>query len=179
MKHLYQTPKKNYSVFIKHATITVAIISLAFHSFSQNTLQTSSRASYAVNDNSSYPLSFIATLKNFKVVLNWGLATDKNTSHFIIQRSSDGNSFDDAAVIFTDVENAKENYRYADNISSIDTGMLYYRLKIVGLNGKTEYSKIEIIKVDKKMEAEIAANDLNTPNDTVIIKYGAASTTKQ
>jgi hypothetical protein len=177
MKHLYQTRnKKNYFSFIKFAAITAAIISLSFNSFSQ----TSNTAAISTVKDASYPLSFIATLKNsFKVVLNWNLAAEKNTSHFVIQRSSDGYDFDDAAVIFTDNDNIKENYRFADNISLIDSGILYYRLKIVGLDGKSEYSKIETIQVEKKTETGIAVNEANPSSDIVTIKYPATNKSKQ
>lgn len=180
MKHLYQTRnKKNYFSFIKHAAITAVIISLSFNSFSQN----NNDAGISTVKEISYPISFIATLKNsFKVVLNWNIAEGKNTSHFVIQRSTDGYDFDDAAVLFTDNDAnvVKQNFRYADNISSIDTGTLYYRLKIVSLNGKTEYSKTEAVKVEKKIETEIASTETHTSNTgTVIINYPANTAAKQ
>lgn len=179
MKHLYQTRnKKNYFSF-KCAVVTAVIISLSFNSFSQ----TNNVAETGLVKEASYPMTFIATLKNsFKVVLNWNTSKGKSTSHFVIQKSTDGYDFDDAAVLFTDDETnvVKQNFRYADNISSIDSGTVYYRLKIVGLNGKSEYSKIEAVKVEKKIETEVASNDAKNSNTgTVIINYPANTAAAQ
>jgi hypothetical protein len=172
MKHLYQTLKKNYFSFAKRAAITVAIIALAFTSFSQNL-----QPNVPAKDTSRCLLSFNIVLKSgFKVVMNWTVSGEKRTSHFIIQRSTDGNDFNDAAVFFTNNDNndIKQYYRYADNVSSMDSGFLYYRLKTVSLDGNSEYSKVETVRIEKKMEAGIADNDSNQASDIVTIKYPAS-----
>jgi hypothetical protein len=50
----------------------------------------------------------------------------------------------------------------------------------VSLNGKSEYSKIEAVKVEKKIGTEVASNDAHTSNTgTVIINYPANTAAKQ
>jgi hypothetical protein len=169
MKYLYQTlNKKAIFGFIKQAALSTLMLLLGFASFSQSAFQSSVQPVPAIQDRADFHISFYATLKNdAKVVLNWVISNDKPASHFIIQRSSDGNDFSDAAVLFTDNTTlSKKYYRYADNISDVDSGLLYYRIKTVGLDGKTDYSKVKTVRVEKKIEEQsITINTINRESD--------------
>ncbi len=87
------------------------------------------------------PVEFI----DIKVVRNqilWRTAQEVNNSHFEIQKSTDGVSFD----IIGSVEgkgNTKEitSYSFEDKSPSV-TGVDYYRLKQYDFNGEFQYSKI-------------------------------------
>ncbi len=95
-------------------------------------------------------LSFNAALDNSsKVTLDWVTTAEINASHFVVQRSTDGNDFDDEAVIFTDDQNSyvKKQYDYADNISSVNSSLVYYRLKMVDKDGKFMYSEVAVIRL--------------------------------
>jgi hypothetical protein len=98
-------------------------------------------------------LSFNAALNNnAKVQLDWITSSEKEASHFVVQRSVDGNDFDDEAVIFTEEGNTnlKREYNYADNISSVNSSLVYYRLKMVDMDGKYNYSEVEVIRLGKQ-----------------------------
>jgi len=100
----------------------------------------------------SLPLTltdFTAKLENpKKVMLNWSTEMEINTSHFVIQRSTDGTSFDDAGILFTTSNSeVKKSYSFADNISGLSAGLVYYRLKIVDLDAKYSYSDIVIVRL--------------------------------
>jgi len=93
-------------------------------------------------------VAFTAQLQNNNVLLNWTTAMETNTSHFTIERSMDGVSFDDAAIVFTDENGSiKKNYSFTDNISKINTRLIYYRLKMVDLDAKYSYSKIVLVRL--------------------------------
>ncbi len=95
----------------------------------------------------SLPVSlvlFTATRQNNEAVLQWETAQEQNSSSFIIERSSDGNSFgaigNTAAAgnsatprdySFTDLEPGKNNN--------------YYRLKQTDLDGNFTYSLIRLL----------------------------------
>ena len=87
-----------------------------------------------------------------KVVISWITAPDKNTSHFIMQRSTDGKTFDDAALLFIAEgnEQASMEYRYADHILPAENAsVIYYRLKMVDNKGIACFSPAIPVHTDK------------------------------
>ncbi len=116
---------------------------------------------YSAGVISSLPVtltSFTAQLNNTndKVNLNWVTTTEINASHFTVQRSFDGTDYDDAAIIFSEEGNTnlKRIYNYSDNISSIKNDLIYYRLKMVDMDGKFTYSEVEVIRMVKDEQAD-------------------------
>ena len=101
-------------------------------------------------------VSFTATLNKSKVDLKWTTATEINVSHFIVERSTDGTHYSDAGMVFA-YGNTVENSDYAlsDNISNLQSGVFYYRLRSVDIDGKSEYSGIRIIQISKQFENTI------------------------
>jgi len=175
MKYLYQTLNKKTIVgFTKGLAIGIPFFLLSLASFSQTGVQTDNPVFPAGQDSAGYPLSFYATVKNdAKVVLNWVVAGERPASHFIIQRSADGNDFSDAAVLFTDNNlHPKKFYRYADNISPLDSGVVYYRIKTVGLDGKIVYSGVKMVRIEKKIEGQIVNSpEMNPEKDMLATGY--------
>jgi hypothetical protein len=94
--------------------------------------------------------SFNATLSNGnnKALLNWATSSEVNASHFVIQRSADATNYDDIAMVFAQEGNSNSlrQYSYSDNIGSLKSPLIYYRLKIVDIDGNFKYSDVEIIK---------------------------------
>ena len=102
---------------------------------------------------------FTAKLSNdSKVILKWSKTDSSGTSHFVVQRSLDGVSYDDIAVIFVPEDNINsiKRYSYADKISSLSNKLVYYRLKIADANGKYKYSDIVIISLENPEEGQLA-----------------------
>lgn len=100
--------------------------------------------------------SFTATLNNKTTDLKWTTATEMNVSHFVVERSTDGTHFSDAGTVFAygNSTDAK-NYAFPDNISSIQSNVLYYRLRMVDVDGKSEYSETRIIRIAGKSETNV------------------------
>lgn len=100
-------------------------------------------------------ISFNAILNNSskKVDLTWVTEVEKNASHFVIERSTDGENYSDAGVMFA-YGNSTDNktYRFSDNISSITAGVIYYRLRTVDIDGKFDYSTTRLIRITKQNE---------------------------
>ena len=103
--------------------------------------------------NTVKPVSFTAVVNNTntnRVDLKWSTETETNLSHFIVERSMDGTNFSDAALVFAyGNTNAKSDYAFADNISKIKSGVMYYRVSAVGSDGKTQSSDIMVIRTNK------------------------------
>ncbi|TMI71920.1 MAG: T9SS type A sorting domain-containing protein [Bacteroidetes bacterium] len=99
-------------------------------------------------------VSFTATLNNNnKVDLNWVTASEINVSHFDVERSTDGVNFNQVAMVFA-YGNTTENKTYSivNDISDVKTGIVYYRLRSVDIDGKSLYSQIRIIRPGKQSD---------------------------
>jgi hypothetical protein len=105
---------------------------------------------------------FTAMLNNNKADLKWTTSTEINVSHFVIEKSFDGKNFNDAGMMFAyGNTSAKANYTYSDNVSG-QTGVIYYRLRSVDIDGKGQYSDTRVIRIGKQSENAISI--LTYPN---------------
>lgn len=117
-------------------------------------------ATASVVDPSCYLLSPLPViLKNFEahlisddeVALNWSTSTELNTSHFEVERSKDGVSFD-----YLTETNASGNSIIPQYYTIYDDeplgGQSYYRLKILDHDGSFEYSEIRTVRIMSKLE---------------------------
>ncbi len=99
------------------------------------------------------PTSFTAavnTNNNNKVDLKWSTETETDLSHFIVERSVDGINFSDAALVFAyGNTTAKSDYSFADNISKLLSGAVYYRIISISTDGRNLSSDVRIIKMNK------------------------------
>lgn len=97
-------------------------------------------------------ISFTANLERnqSKVNLNWHTATEINTSHFVVERSTDGITFTDAGTVLASGSAVEKKYQHTDYINSLTAAVIYYRLRQVDIDGKAEYSGIRVVKIDKQ-----------------------------
>jgi Secretion system C-terminal sorting domain len=90
-------------------------------------------------------LSFIAKKNTSNVQLNWESANEVNVSHYNVQQSDDGKNF----AFFTKVK-AKGASTYQTVDDNPSAGVNYYRLEMVDMDGKKQYSKIVNVTFDTK-----------------------------
>lgn len=94
--------------------------------------------------------SFSAAYVSNKVSLKWATATELNTDHFEIERSSDAKKFSLVNTVkASGTTSSQVAYSYNDNIGSL-TGTIYYRLKSVDKSGVFNYSNIKSVQVISK-----------------------------
>jgi hypothetical protein len=125
---------------------------------------TSTPASYDANrfvlmlsTSSSLPVQlsyFKAVQHPTTVELKWATASEVNNSHFIVERSLDGRNFEEISLV-----RGNTNSVAALTYTSIDenpelSGLSYYRLRQVDIDGKFTYSHVEVINY-KPMNTEI------------------------
>lgn len=111
-------------------------------------------------------ISFRAKRVNDQVLLNWRVASEVDLSHYVIQKSVDGNVFVDMADIQTELH-SKEGASYVFVDSDLNTGHIYYRLKWVDLDGTIHFSNV-IVVVEKYIEYQKAVY----PNPTMdLLQY--------
>ena len=107
--------------------------------------------------------SFTATLNNNKADLKWTTATEINVSHFAVEKSTDGINFTEAGVVFAYGNTTnKTNYSFSDNLSTDQASIIYYRLRSVDIDAKSEYSDTRVIRISKQSDSKISI--LTYPN---------------
>jgi hypothetical protein len=89
--------------------------------------------------------AFSATFNDIKADLKWTSA-EGNVSHFVVERSTDGVNFRDAAIVFA-FETGTNNltYNFSERLNDTDD-VVYYRLCTIGKGGKYVYSDIKTVQ---------------------------------
>jgi hypothetical protein len=108
-------------------------------------------------------VSFTAMLIDNKAAIKWTTASEMNVSHFEIEKSFDGKNFNDAGMVFAyGNTNERKEYSFSDNLNSTQSNVIYYRLRSVDIDGKSQYSETRIIRIAKQTENPITV--LTYPN---------------
>ena len=100
---------------------------------------------------------FKARKDNNISILDWATSMEKEFSHFIVERSADGASYNEIATVSSAKTNSNTErvYSYSDNKSS-QMAVVYYRLKMVDIDGKFKYSEVKIIRNAVDQSAVVA-----------------------
>jgi Secretion system C-terminal sorting domain len=89
-------------------------------------------------------ISFDAKINNCAVDLNWKAASEIDFKNYEVQYSTNGTDYKTIATISGNGSNQTYSYRH----TSPPQGKIDYRLKMVDIDGKFEYSKTISLKVD-------------------------------
>lgn len=93
-------------------------------------------------------LNFKSTRIDNRTELVWRTANEVNTQNFEVESSTEGINFKKIASINTH-NKSSNNYSYTD-IKDYNSTVVYYRLKMVDLDGKFSYSDIASVYLDDK-----------------------------
>jgi hypothetical protein len=133
---------------------------------------------YQVPVQSTLPVklsAFNARKNDTKVALDWTTSMEKNVSHFTIQRSLNGSDYSDIGMIFTSGDSeTQRNYQFSDDIRNISKTVIYYRLKMVDLDGKFEYSPVRVIRIGAQNESPSVLAYPNPVTDNLRITLPAS-----
>jgi len=107
---------------------------------------------FAIANATTLPVTltnFQANLKDKSASLVWTTTNQINFSHFVIEKSTDGKNFQEAAVLFADEANTSAviDYKYKDNLQNSSAKVIFYRLKMVDANEKYAYSETRMIRL--------------------------------
>jgi uncharacterized repeat protein (TIGR01451 family) len=94
---------------------------------------------------------FAAQKQENDVALTWETAMEINNDRFEIERSTDGKSFETIGTVAS-AGNSSEttHYSFADRQAALsNTGALYYRLHQIDLDGKSDYSMIRSVVLNR------------------------------
>jgi hypothetical protein len=101
-------------------------------------------------------LGFEAQKKNKDVFLNWRTTNEHNTSHFDVQRSTDGKQFFTIGTVKSQNKTTLNSYDFVDK--NLPSGTLYYRLEQFDNDGKSTFSPIRSIEKSDKFYYEMSPN---------------------
>jgi len=96
---------------------------------------------------------FSATLNNKTVGLNWITGKEKSLNYFVIERSVNGVDYKEIGVVVASGgSNVKTTYNFSDEINNKATGIVYYRLKMVDFEGRSQRSQVRMIRVGEEKD---------------------------
>lgn len=111
-------------------------------------------------------LSFSGTIVEGESHLYWATASEQNNSHFEIERSADGSTFEKIGEV-QGANNSSIETRYSYVDKTPHQGINYYRLKQVDFDGGYEYSNIVVLKYSSLGDITIYPNPINNGELTV------------
>ena len=112
-------------------------------------------------------INFSGTQSNNGNQLNWKTASEKNNSHFDLERSEDGKRFEKIITIKANGNtNAQQSYSYLDKASPFE--ITYYRLKQVDIDGKFNYSNTIAVQSDYEEKFSLYPNPFKDEINVVV-----------
>ena len=92
-------------------------------------------------------LQFGGVLQVSNVLLNWSIITPKDIDHFELERSTDNAVYKKIGTVKENVLlNQQQSFGYTDDVSAINTEIIYYRLKVIGKAGDMAYSNVLVVR---------------------------------
>ncbi|HEU4473141.1 MAG TPA: Ig-like domain-containing protein [Flavisolibacter sp.] len=108
-------------------------------------------------------VSFTATAQDRIAALKWTTESEIGFSRFVIERSLNGSEFHTIGSVAARGGNNLAQYIHTDDLSGIASAKVYYRLRMVDLDGSQAYSHIAVIHLQEKALAfTIAPNPVRT-----------------
>lgn len=105
--------------------------------------------------------SFSGVLKNNIATLNWETEYEENFESYEVERATNPSQFTKiASKAPAGATNKTAYYQLTDDISSLSSKVVYYRLRMVDKDGRFEYSNVIMLRSDSKQ----IKNLLLTPN---------------
>jgi Right handed beta helix region len=121
-------------------------------------------------------IDFTAMENSDKNLLNWKTANEVNSSHFNIERSSNGRDYEVIGRVNASGSSANEvSYSFTD--AAPLAGINYYRLAMIDIDNTKEYSNIASVSGKKYQSLSIAAALLSSNRNNVT--FTVASTKNQ
>jgi hypothetical protein len=123
-------------------------------------------------------IKFVGSKVDVAAALNWATATEKNSSHFEVERSFDAKNFKGIGKVKSNGNSASvKNYAFTDEQAFMNNeAVVYYRLKMIDRDGSFEYSNtISIANNNEEVNLADVKVFPNPFNNDLYIDYKAAS----
>ena len=121
--------------------------------------------------------SFEAETDECDVLLKWESASEIGFSHYIVEKSFDGERFNVLGTVEAQSGNGLKRYKFEDPAVR---GTYFYRLKMIDFDGSVNYS--EIISVDTACDTEIGdiliyPNPVSSSTNTITVEFESKEAT--
>lgn len=125
-------------------------------------------------------LYFRGVLQDNVAELEWSTSSETNSSHFVVERSLDGAIYSEIGTVkSTGNSGENTNYTYSDiNAITQQGNTIYYRLRMVDIDGSSKYSDVVTISLnDKSDKISVLPNPTSNFSKVIInaINGGKAS----
>ena len=116
-------------------------------------------------------LEFKGRLVSDNGVLSWKTENEENLSAYIVERSTDRKNYTEVGTVAAINTSGSHQYNFNDpGIASLGASVVYYRLKQKDLDGKSTYSNIVALTMDKSLLVMLYPNPvIKTANVTITI----------
>jgi hypothetical protein len=103
-------------------------------------------------------VDFTAKYNKTDVTLNWVSTEEINFNYYELEHSTDGYSYSTTCIVFgAGTSRGGGSYSYVDRSVAGKGGLIYYRLKMVDIDGKEIYSPVRIVRLgDQKQTMTIS-----------------------
>lgn len=101
-------------------------------------------------------LDFTAAAQNGKVRLSWKTANETNNKGFQVLRSTDGTNWAEAGFVNAYTGSQANSYFFTDE--PLSGGTVHYRLQQIDLNGKSTFSPVVTVKIEKTTSVVLYPN---------------------
>ena len=105
-------------------------------------------------------LKFTGTPQDNKVYIGWTVIALKEIDHFEIERSIDNTTYTKVGAVTDAVKlNQEQSFVFTDDITGLNSDIIYYRLKVIGKGGEIKYSNLLVVrKTPLKAEVTVMPN---------------------
>lgn len=112
-------------------------------------------------------VDFAAKYNQTNVSLTWKSAQEIDFNYYQLEHSSDGSTFTTTSVVFGSASNGDgAEYSYVDKSVAGRSGLIYYRLKMVDIDGNFTYSPVRIVRLgDEKTSITLTTYPNPVVND--------------
>jgi len=129
-------------------------------SLSGLTVCTSTPAMATVAVSSILPVRFVSISAGREAAGNrvrWMVAGEENVSHYVVERSLDGNRYEAAGrVNYTPASSPINAYAFLDAVTP--AGKIYYRIREVDTDGRVHYSPVAVLRTEGEAVARLFPN---------------------
>ncbi|MCS7027178.1 MAG: T9SS type A sorting domain-containing protein [Bacteroidia bacterium] len=104
---------------------------------------------------------------NHTALLQWAARSDKNVSHFEVQKSYDLETIENFGKVIAE-GNITPTQKYSFTDRNLQVGTQYYRIKIVNTDGSVDFSSWEVLQVENLQTADFEIYP-NPTTDKIIV----------
>ena len=119
--------------------------------------------------------SFSGVLNQKNTALHWNVYQNERIGNYAVEYSTENNNFTLLENITPTDESGQVSYTLNHDVSDINAPVIYYRLRLTDLNGKTVYSNIVAVRLSKDTKTGLLIYP-NPSSDQVWASIVAAKT---